>query len=141
MTELTYKVIKNRTQYKEYCNTLETLIFSVSKERNIKDEIDLLTVLIEKWDGDHNSFEEADPVQLLRSLMADHKMKLKDLVELLGISKSYVSDMLNYKRSISKTVIRKLTGHFRVSQESFNRPYSREIPENAHPYNKVHEKR
>src|SRR5687767_14873782 len=102
MTELTDKVIKNKTQYKAYCNTLETLIFSGSKERNINDEIELLTVLIEKWDWDHSSFEEADPVQLLHSLMADHKMKAKDLVELLGISKGYLSDILNYKKSFSK---------------------------------------
>ncbi|HKH63819.1 MAG TPA: helix-turn-helix domain-containing protein [Flavitalea sp.] len=123
MAELRYKVIKNKTQYKEYCDILETLVFSGSKERNIKDEIDLLTLLIEKWDADHNSFEDADPVQLLHSLMADHKMKAKDLVELLGISKGYVSDILNYKKSFSKSVIRKLAGHFKVSQEAFNRPY------------------
>lgn len=131
MAELRYKVIKSKTQYKEYCDILETLLFSGSKERNIKDEIDLLTLLIEKWDADHNSFEGSDPVQLLHSLMTDHKMKAKDLVELLGISKGYVSDILNYKKSFSKSVIRKLAGHFKVSQEAFNRPYRLVIQDGA----------
>lgn len=92
-------------------------MFSGSKERQVKDEIDLLTLLIEKWDADHNRFEQSDPVQLLHSLMLDQKMKAKDLVELLGISKGYVSDIRNYKKGFSKSVIRKLAGHFKVSQE------------------------
>ena len=130
--ELKYKVIKNKTQYKEYCNILEDLLFSASRSKAVKEEIDLLTLLIEKWDKEHNSFDDLDPIQLLRSLMNDHKMKPKDLVELLDVSKGYVSDILNYKKGLSKDVIRKLAGHFKVSQEAFNRPYKLHVPENAH---------
>lgn len=129
---LKYKVIKNKTQYKQYCDLLEKLIFSGSKDRNTKDEIDLLTLLIEKWDAAHNTFDEADPVQLLHSLMADHNMKAKDLVDLLEVSKGYVSDILHYKKGLSKEVIRKLANHFKVSQEAFNRPYKLIVPENSH---------
>jgi HTH-type transcriptional regulator/antitoxin HigA len=122
MTTLKYKVIKSKMQYKEYCNQLEALVFSgISKDS--QDEIDLLTLLIETWDAAHNTFEDTDPLQLLRSLMEDHKMKAKDMVELLGTSKGYVSDILNYKKGLSKDVIRKLAAHFKVTQEAFNRPY------------------
>ncbi len=132
MTTLKYKVISSKTQYKEYTNVLEELLFSGSKDRNIKEEIALLTLLIEKWDAEHNSFEELDPVKLLLSLMADHNMKAKDLVELLGISKGYVSDILNYKKGLSKEVIRKLSDYFKISQEAFNRPYKLVLPANSH---------
>jgi len=132
MAELKYKVIKNKTQYKAYCSKLEALAFSGSKAREIEDEIELLTLLIERWDADHNTLEETDPDRLLHSLMADHKMKAKDLVELLGISKGYVSDILNYKKSFSKGVTRKLAAHFKISQEAFNRPYQLVMPETAH---------
>ena len=131
MTALKYKVIKNKTQYKEYSNILEDLVFSGSKDRNTKDEIALLTVLIEKWDGEHNTFNEVDPIRLLHSLMNDHHIKAKDLVNILKISKGYVSDILNYKKGLSKDVIRKLAGYFKVSQEAFNRPYKLIVPENA----------
>jgi len=50
-------------------------------------------------------------------------MKSKDLVTLLNVSKGYVSDILNYKKGLSKEVIRKLATHFKVSQEMFNRAY------------------
>ena len=131
MATLKYKVITSKTQYKEYTNTLEELVFSGSKDRNTKDEIALLSLLIEKWDDQHNSFDEMDPVQLLRSLMEEHNMKAKVLVDILNISKGYVSDILNYKKGLSKEVIRKLADHFKVSQEAFNRPYKLVVPENT----------
>jgi HTH-type transcriptional regulator/antitoxin HigA len=132
MATLKYRVITSKAQYKEYSNILEDLVFSGSKDRNTKDEIALLTLLIEKWDADHNSFDDVDPIHLLRSLMNDHKMKSKDLVTLLDVSKGYVSDILNYKKGLSKDVIRKLANHFKVSQEAFNRPYKLVVPENSH---------
>ena len=57
MTTLKYKVITSKTQYKEYTNVLEQLLFSGSKDQITKEEIALLTLLIEKWDAEHNSFE------------------------------------------------------------------------------------
>jgi HTH-type transcriptional regulator/antitoxin HigA len=50
-------------------------------------------------------------------------MKAKDLAELLGVNKSYVSGILNYKKGLSKEAIRKLAERFKISQEAFNRPY------------------
>jgi HTH-type transcriptional regulator/antitoxin HigA len=124
METLKYKVITSKAQYKAYTIALENLIFPGSKDRNTKDEIALLTVLIEKWDAEHNTFDKLDPVQLIHSLMDDHAIKAKDLVELLQISKGYISDILNYKKSLSKDIIRKLAAHFKMSQEAFNRPYT-----------------
>ncbi len=132
MATLKYKVITSKAQYKEYSNTLEELVFSGSKDRNTKDEIALITLLIEKWDVEHNTFDDLDPIRLLHTLMDDHNMKAKNLVQLLGISKGYVSDILNYKKGLSKDVIRKLAEHFKVSQEAFNRPYKLILPENSH---------
>lgn len=123
MQTLKYKVIKAKTQYNQYCKQLEKLVDAASKNKGAQDEIDLLTVLIEKWDMDHNSFEDLDPIRLLRSLLDDHRMKPKDLVILLGVGKSYVSEILNYKKGLSKEVIRVLATHFKVSQEAFNREY------------------
>jgi len=132
METLKYKVITSKSQYKEYCKVLEQLVFSGSKDMNTKDEIALLTLLIEKWDAEHISSTELDPVQLLHSFIKEHRLKAKDLVEILGISKGYVSDILNYKKGFSKEVIRKLAHYFKVSQEAFNRPYKLVVPQNSH---------
>jgi HTH-type transcriptional regulator/antitoxin HigA len=132
MAELKYKVIRNKTQYNDYCKKLENLVFSGQKDSRTKDEIDLLTVLIEKWDAEHNTFDELDPIQLLHSFMEDHKLKPKDLVEILAVSKSYVSEILHYKKGLSKDVIRKLAERFKVTQDAFNRPYKLASPIGAH---------
>jgi len=123
MILLKYKVIKNKTQYNEYCNTLEELLSSNSKNKAIKDEIELLTALIEKWDKEQNTFSDKDPIELLQILMEKNKLKSKDLIEILGVSKGLISDILNYKKSLSKEIIRTLAVHFKISQEAFNRPY------------------
>ena len=132
MATLKYTVIRSKTQYREYSNILEELVFSGPKNRNTKDEIALLTLLIEKWDEEHNTFDEIGPIQLLHSLMDEHMMKAKDLVTILGVSKGYVSDILNYKKGLSKDIIRRLSVYFKVSQEAFNRPYKLVVPENSH---------
>ena len=130
-TTIKYTLIKNRDQYNRYCNQLETL---VAQENNpaLQDEIDLLTLLIEKYDEENNSFKATDPITLLRSFMQDHRLKPQDMTDILGISKGYVSDILNYKKGLSKEVIRKLATYFKVRQEAFNRPYKLISPINAH---------
>lgn len=123
METLKYTVIKTKTQYKAYTKALETLVEKSPKTKSVADEIDLLTLLIETWDEAHNTFEDQDPIQLLKSLMQDYGLKATDLGVLLNMSKGYVSDMLNYKKGLSKDVIRILAQHFKLSQEAFNRPY------------------
>ncbi|MEO5674655.1 MAG: transcriptional regulator [Chitinophagales bacterium] len=140
MESLKYKVIKTESQYDRYCRMLEELLdvtHSQSKGRNSKskaanDEIELLTLLIEKWDEEHNTFEDSDPIELLHSFMEEHKLKAKDLAEILKVSKSLVSEILNYKKGLSKGIIRTLSAHFKVSQEAFNRPYKLISPVNSH---------
>jgi HTH-type transcriptional regulator/antitoxin HigA len=126
-----YTIIKNKSQYDEYCKQLEVLI-TQDITNDLQDEIDLVTLLIEKYDEENNTFKESDPIYLLRSFMSDHHLKPQDLTVILGISKGYVSDILNYKKGLSKEVIRKLADHFKVRQEAFNRPYKLISPVNIH---------
>lgn len=121
METLKYKIIKDVKQYKEYCDILEELILNDSKATT--DEIELLTLLIEKWDNEHNTFNDSDPIELLIALMEEHDLKAKYLVEILELSKGTVSKILNYHKGLSKETIRKLSDYFKLSQEAFNRPY------------------
>jgi HTH-type transcriptional regulator/antitoxin HigA len=130
MEALKYKIIKTKSQYNQYCKDLERLL-EKGGSKAVQDEVDLLTLLIEKWDNEHNSFEEVDPIRLLHSLMDEHNIKPKDLVHLLGVSKGYISEILHYKKGLSKEAIRKLSDYFKVSQEAFNRPYKLKVAANS----------
>lgn len=121
METLKYKIIKSVEQYNDYCDVLENLV--AEEDINTLDEIELLTLLIEKWDKENNTFNEADPIVLLKTLMSDHDLKAQDLVNILELSKGTISKILNYQKGLSKNTIRKLSCYFKVSQEAFNRPY------------------
>lgn len=124
MEKLKYTIIKDENQYNQYCTILESLTDLQEKNVHIDDEIDLLTLLIEKYDEDHQTFDALNPIELLRSFMDDHQLNAAALSSILQVSKGYVSDILNYKKGLSKDVIRKLAIQFKVRQEAFNRPYA-----------------
>ena len=100
---------------------LEELVISDNKYD--KDEIELLDLLIEKWDAEHNSLLDVDPITMLKSLMEEKGLKSKDLVNILGLTKGTISKILNYHKGLSKETIRELANYFKISQEAFNRPY------------------
>ena len=123
METLKYKVIKSMNQYRSYCDILEQLTAQQPRSLAIRDEIDLLTLLILNYDEKHSKQSSLDPIQLLKSFMDENEWKAKDIAEFLDVSKGYVSDILNYKKGLSKEVIRKLATRFKVKQEAFNRTY------------------
>jgi HTH-type transcriptional regulator/antitoxin HigA len=124
MQTLKYTVIKNRKQYNQYCNSLDELIELDEPTQEQQQEIELMTVLVEKWDAEHSTFRDLDPVQLIKSLMQEHQLSSAGLMDILEISKSYLSEILNYRKGLSKDVIRKLATHFKMTQDVFNRPYT-----------------
>lgn len=67
METLKYKVIESERQYFDYCNKLEDLVFG-TRSKVINDEINLLTLLIEKYDDEHFTYKELDPIELLNPL-------------------------------------------------------------------------
>lgn len=123
MDTIQYKIIKTDAQYKKYCDILEELVDSGKKTKAVQDEIELLNLLISTYDEANNSFGELDPIELLKGLMKEHKMKAVDLSILLDVSEGLVSDILNYKKGLSKETIRVLAERFKLNQEAFNRPY------------------
>ncbi len=122
MAELKYKIIKSEEQYYEYCKIHKQLVFSDNSESK-KDEIELLTLLIEDWDDKHRLGSDLDPVELVKSLKEDHDLTQTDLAEIAGVGKSYISEILNYKKRMSKKVIRNIADRFKVQQEALNKLY------------------
>jgi len=121
-TILKYKIIKDKNQYDVYCNTLHELLGSAINAET-QDEIELLTLLIEYYDRQHNGSGKSDPITLLRSFMEDHRLKPHQLAAVLHISDGDITAVLNYKKRLSKVLIRKLAAYFKVREEAFNTYY------------------
>ncbi len=129
-----YTIIRSEDQYVKYCNDLEKLTnkYQNKPSDELLDMIDTITLLIEKYDEEHSQLKEIDPIQLIRVLMAENAFSQKDLVKLLRISRGHLSDILNYKKGLSKNVIRLLSERFKVRQSAFNKPYKLKVEVNKH---------
>jgi HTH-type transcriptional regulator / antitoxin HigA len=83
-----------------------------------KDIAELLTLLIEDFEGKRYQLPRAKPLEILGFLMEEHGLKQKDLVTVFG-TPSVASEVLSGKRELSKEHIRKLSKRFHVSPELF----------------------
>ena len=113
-------IIKTKKQYFEYCSRMELLGELKKRTKDIIDEIELLQLLIDKYDSEKLISNSIPPHELLKALLVEHNMKGIDLAQLLQVSPGLVSDMLNGKKAFSKNSIRIISEHFRVKQEAFN---------------------
>jgi len=80
--------------------------------------LELLTVLIERYDGEHYQIPDAPPHTVIQMLMQDRDLRHKDLMPVLG-SRGTTSDVINGKRNPSKLQIKALAAFFKVSPEVF----------------------
>ena len=115
-----YSVIKSKRQYLDYCNALEQLGEIKRPSKMVRDEMELIQLLIDAYDAAQWKIKKIPAHVLLKSLMNEHKMSGVTVANLLNVSPSLVSDMLHGKKAFSKNSIRTLAAYFKVSQETFN---------------------
>jgi HTH-type transcriptional regulator / antitoxin HigA len=124
MKPLPYTLIKSSAQYESYQSILDFLTDIKKKSKNVRETIELLNLLTEKWESDQNKkLPKTNPVDLLQRLMDKNNPKAADLATDFGVSKSLVSDILCLRRGFSKKMSRKLSTRFKVPEELFNKPY------------------
>jgi len=79
---------------------------------------ELLTVLIEAFEEGHYTLEGSTPHSRLRSLMEEHGLRQRDLLEVFG-SRGVASEVVSGKRAISKAQARRLAEIFHVAADLF----------------------
>jgi HTH-type transcriptional regulator / antitoxin HigA len=80
--------------------------------------IELLTLLIERYESEHYSLPDASPAEVLRFLLDQHGLRQRDLAEELG-GESVVSEVLSGRRKLNATHIERLSTRFQVSPAVF----------------------
>ena len=96
--------INNSEDYKKAIQRLELLTDKGEAGNNTdveEIEIEFLSVLIEIYEEKHFAIDQPNPVEYLKYVLENKNMKQKDLVNLLGISKSTLSNILNYRKKLS----------------------------------------
>ena len=83
-----------------------------------EDLAELLTLLIEDFEGRQYELSRTPPLEVLHFLMDQHGLKQKDLVDVFGTA-SIVSEVLSGKRELNKDHIKRLSERLHVSPELF----------------------
>lgn len=81
--------------------------FDSKKNSKTADELELLALLIEKYEDETSPIDLPDPIEAIKFSMDQHGYKQKDLAQAIGL-KSRVSEILNKKRKPTTDRIRKL---------------------------------
>ncbi len=107
--------IKTELDYEKSLERLE-IIFDAKKGTSEGDELEILSILIEKYEKEKYPIEMPDPIEAIKFRMEQLGMKQKDLAEVVGF-KSRVSEILNRKRKLTIEMIRNLSQKLNIPSE------------------------
>jgi HTH-type transcriptional regulator/antitoxin HigA len=115
------KILKTEQEYNEACERIYRLINS--SEKSIEpdspegEEIELLSLLVGKYEQEHYQMEAPDPIDAIKFRMEQMNLKQADIAPLFG-GKTRVSEVLNGKRALTLKMITLLNRYLGIPLES-----------------------
>ena len=95
------KVIKNKSQYKQYLLKVDELINKrVKKNTPQGDQLELLLLLIKHYENEHYAIDHPDIIEIIKLKMIEKGIRNKDLIGKIG-SKGYISSILNKRKPLT----------------------------------------
>ena len=119
--KMNLKPIKTEEDYFQALERLEK-IFDAKPGTKDGDELEILGILIEKYENENFPIELPDPIEAIKFRMEQLNYSQNDLAEVIGL-KSRASEILNKKRKLSLEMIRKLTEKLHIPSEVLIQPY------------------
>lgn len=118
LAEFQPKAIATEEENQRALEAVERLMGSKDRTPEQNALLDLLVILIEKFEQKRYQLQGATPQSILQHLMEARGIKQEDLVGVIG-SRGVVSEVVHCKRSISKAQAKALADFFHVSPELF----------------------
>ncbi len=102
----TIKPIKTKKDYHAALNRLES-IFDAKPGSSQGDELEILGILIDKYENEHFPIDFPDPIEAIKFRMEQMGYNQSDLAKVIGL-KSRASEILNKKRKLTLEMIRQI---------------------------------
>ena len=118
---MTVKPIKTKKDYNQAMERLEVL-FDAKKGTPEGDELEVLSILIEKYEDEHFPVGLPDPIEAIKFRMEQMAYNQVDLAKVVGL-KSRASEILNRKRKLSLNMIRQLHDKLHIPTNVLIQPY------------------
>jgi HTH-type transcriptional regulator/antitoxin HigA len=100
------KPLKTKKDYQAAMNRLEA-IFDAKPGTPEGDELEVLGILIDKYEQEHYPIGYPDPIEAIKFRMEQLGYSQSDLAKIVGL-KSRASEILNKKRKLTLEMIRQL---------------------------------
>ena len=113
--------LKNESDYAAALARIDVL-FDAKPDSAEGDELDVLTLLVERYEQIHWPVEAPDPVEFIQDAMEFKGLRQKDLAELLN-SRSRASEILGRRRSLTLDQVRKISSAWNLPPELLIREY------------------
>jgi HTH-type transcriptional regulator/antitoxin HigA len=111
-------IIHNDEELDAYTDAL----FDLTALENItpaqSEAIELLTLLIERYEQEHYSIPAADPISVVQYLLQSQGLNQRDLIPEFG-TESAVSMFLSGQRKLNLEQVKKLSSRFRLPADVF----------------------
>ena len=117
------RLIRNDAELAEYTQTLFDLTAKADHSPDEEEAIELMTLLVERYESERFPVPEAEPADALRYLLERNGLSQRDIAPELG-SESTVSLVLSGKRQLNRDHIARLSQRFNVSSAVFFRATS-----------------
>lgn len=115
------KILRTESDYEAALKETEKL-FDAKPGTREGDKLELLALLIEKYEEEHYAIEPPHPIEAIKFRMEQMGLHQKDLVDCFG-DKSKVSEVLSMKRKLNLNYIRKLHEKLNISLEALTADY------------------
>lgn len=112
------RVIHNDTELEIYTDALFQLTALENPSVSEAEAIELLTLLVERYEQDHYRIPAADPTEVVRFLIEHQHLSQRDLIPQFG-SESAVSMFLSGQRRLTLAQVRKLSARFHLPADVF----------------------
>ena len=89
------------------------------------DRLDVLATLIDAYETEHCPIDPPDPIEAIEFRMEQQGLTRKDLEPMIG-TRTRVAEVLNRKRNLSISMIRRLHARLGISAEVLIRPSRKE---------------
>lgn len=113
-------LIHNDEELEAYTSALFQLTALENPSRSEAEAIELLTLLIERYEETHYPIPAADAVSVVRFLLEHQNLTQRDLIPQFG-SESAVSMFLARQRKLTLDQVRKLSARFKLPADVFVR--------------------
>jgi HTH-type transcriptional regulator/antitoxin HigA len=120
MTATEIKPIRTKRDYEAALTEIERL-WGTKAGTPEGDRLDVLATLIDAYETEHYPMDPPDPIEAIKFRMEQQGLTRRDLEEIIG-TRTRIAEVLNRKRALSITMIRRLHERLGISAEVLIRP-------------------